>query len=89
MKAQTNGSLFPHPFGVEVYDCQFTQGGTPPSPPTAKSSLVGVPRSLDGLTIQWGSTGKPVLPMVAPKGDEGEVCKIGMHPFAYPSLGEK
>jgi hypothetical protein len=56
VKSQTNGSLVPHPFSVEVYDCQFTQGGllllrggTPPSPPTSKNSLVGVPRSLDGL----------------------------------------
>ncbi|NBO30595.1 MAG: hypothetical protein EBV05_02995 [Cyanobacteria bacterium WB6_1B_304] len=34
----------------------FLRGGTPPSPaipspPTAKSSLVGVPRSLDGLVV--------------------------------------
>ena len=28
VKSQTNGSLVPHPFGVEVYDYQFTQGGT-------------------------------------------------------------
>ena len=26
VKSQTNGSLVAHPFGVEVYDCQFTQG---------------------------------------------------------------
>ena len=27
VKSQTNGSLVAYPFGVEVYDCQFTQGG--------------------------------------------------------------
>ncbi len=43
VKSHTNGSLVPHPFDVEVYDCQFAQGGT------SKSSLGGVPRSLDGL----------------------------------------
>ncbi|MBU6185823.1 MAG: hypothetical protein KGQ16_05225 [Cyanobacteria bacterium REEB444] len=42
-----------------------------------------------GLSIQGSSTGKPIFPMVAPKGDEGESCKIGMHPIAYPSLGKK
>jgi hypothetical protein len=26
VKLQTNGSLVAYPFGVEVYDCQFTQG---------------------------------------------------------------
>ena len=27
VKSQTNGFLVPHPFGIEVYDYQFTQGG--------------------------------------------------------------
>jgi len=46
VKLQTHGSLVAYPFGVEVYDCQFTQGGLPLH--HQPSSQVGVPRSLDG-----------------------------------------
>jgi len=45
VKSQTNGSLVAHPFGVEVYDGQFTQGWV--------SSLTCYPRHHQPLRAVW------------------------------------
>ncbi|XGB39989.1 MAG: hypothetical protein LVT47_04020 [Cyanobacteria bacterium LVE1205-1] len=52
------------PTPVEVYDCQFTQGGLLPH--HQPSSLVGVPRSLDGKVYLTATAGDDFLHLGIP-----------------------